>query len=236
MKKNKFLSLLLIAVVAFTALTTSCKKDEPQKAPITVKVQTEGLKVSDLKSFDLSTWQYNYNQNQYELTFTGSQGNVYTFNKSIAEMAAGFEITVQSDNYTITYEAQHSPVTNAPLDDKIDIVINENQTITSNSPLILHSSNSDFLIIMDNDTQGAYLTYGVNQYATFFDAPNSDTFKYAYYNQEGQVIIQFINELGQTDYLTIPNAQKNKVYHVINGVNGQISLEITDFDYEIILN
>lgn len=236
MKKNKFLSLLLFAVVALSVAFTGCKKDEPQKAPITVKVQTEGLKVSDLKSFDLSTWQYNYNQNQYELTFTGSQGNTYVFNKSIAEMAAGFEIVIQADNYTIEYEALHTPTTNAPLDNVIDIVINENQTITSNLNVVLHASNDDFLIIMDNNTQGAYLTYGVNQFATFFDAPNSDTFKYAYYNQEGQVIIQFINELGQTDYLTIPNAQKNKVYHVINGVNGQISLEITDFDYEIILN
>jgi hypothetical protein len=241
MKKhiNKITAFLLIAVAVLSMTMTGCNKDKQpdQRTPITVQVKTEGLKVSDLKSFDLNTWQYNYNQNQYELTFTGTGGNIYTFNKSISEMAAGFEITVIQDNYNITYEAIHTPTTNAPLDDKIDIVINENQTITNNSNVVLHSFNNDFMILMDVNPQGAYLVYNTNQFATFFDAPIvGETYKYAYYNQEGQVIIQFVNEQGQTNYITIPNAIKNKCYHVISGANGQISLEITDFDYEIILN
>jgi len=231
-----------LAVVAFWLLAfslTSCNKDQQpdQRKPITIMVKTEGLLIKEMtKSFSLSDWQYNYNPNSYELTFTGTQGNNYTFNKTIQELKAGFSVSVLPDNYVITYQTLHAPMTNAPLDNVLDITINESKTISTPTDLTLQAHNDDFLIVMDNNCQGAYLNYNVNQWATFFNAPNAQTFKYAYYNQEGQVSIQFNNSLGLLEWITIPNAEKNNIYHVIKGVNGQSTVIMQDFNYSIIIN
>lgn len=231
MKKNKIATLLLIMVVAFTALTTtSCKKDQdptPEAKEITVNVTTEGLHIQNLKSFDLNTWQYNYNPNAYELKFTGSKGNVYTYQKKIAELQAGFSVSIIPDTYTITYVSQHSIA--GMIDDKLDIKINETKSITTSSDCQLNAVNDDMLIVLDNNPSTAniyFAGYGDMQFFTI----EGQTYLYAYYDTEGNVNITY----NSTHDMTIQNAKKGYVYHIVSTINGNTNIDILPFTETLI--
>ena len=122
--KNKFLTLLCFAVVAFTLTMTGCKKDPqptPQGKEITLKVIAEGIHVQELKSFNPLQWIYNYNPNVYTLTMTGTLGNVYRYSATIKQLQEGVTVKVlANDTYNISYQSEHSGY----LSNFLDIVIN----------------------------------------------------------------------------------------------------------------
>jgi|GEM_PF-3208271 len=236
---NKLKAFLLIVAVAVLTMTfTSCDKDkqQDQRTPITVQVKTDGLLVKEMKSFDPSTWVYNYNPNSYTLTFAGSNGTNYTYQKTIAELQAGFSVSILPDTYIITYTSQHTTTAiNAPLDEFLDIVISENKNITTPTDLTLQAQNDDFLVVMDNGaTQASSWIFnplnGTNNNTYFY---TFDNFKYAYYNIEGNLIIQYqIN--GEWLEKTIPNCTKGNVYHIVSSVNGGTNINITPMNYNLI--
>jgi len=225
--------------IAFMMLIffTGCKKDEPQgnNKPITVQCQAQGIAVQPLtKSWSISDWIFNYNPNQYELKFTGTHGNVYTYSKSIAELQTGFEITILPDTYNVTYQSEHTPESGSLLSKKLDIKINDAVTINTNTPVVLKANNDDFLIIVDinNITQAEVMKNGFPY--NMFNSPDlTKTFKYAYYNEIGDVTIRYWNG-GQNYIKTISNAQLNNIYHMLSTFNGSTNINILPFDYNVI--
>ena len=225
--------LFLILAVFFI---TSCKKEpqpQPQGKEITVNVSTQGLIEKPLtKSFDLSTWQYNYNPNAYELKFTGIN-NTYTFLKSIQELQSGFEVSIMPDNYIITYVTKHDMSTGySPVDDKLDICINQTKSIATSQDLTLEANNDDYLIIVDNgSTNVAYWNEVQMSSKDFFPSPDpNQNYKYAYLNVEGNIQINYrLN--GENQSKIIPNAKKNTVYHIVTAANGTSTINILPFDY-----
>jgi hypothetical protein len=235
--KNKFITLLLL-VAAFTPLTfTGCNKDpQPdQRKPITVQVKTEGLLIQEMKSFDPSQWTYNYNPNSYTLTFAGANGTNYTFTKSVYELQQGFAVSILPDTYTITYATVHQNTYENQLSQTLDITINETKTISTPTDLILQAQNDDYLVILDNNCQNAG-TYNWNtgSYSYFFSIGN-DTYKWGYYNVEGDLIIKYMDATsGEWFTKTIPNATKGNIYHIVSAINGTSTVNITPMSYNMI--
>jgi len=229
--KKLLLSLLLIIPLIFM----SCEKEKVTDKLVNIKVQTEGLMVHEMKSFDINTWIWNYNPNQYTMTMTGQQtGQVYTFEKSITELQNGFSINILPDTYTITYISTHQPES-GNLSTTLDITINETKTINSTSQtLSLNATNEDYLIIFDVSflIQGVYFSNG--QTAPFFN--NSNDFYWGYNNQiGGDYTFYYITTNGNQVPVTIPNVQKGKVYHIISNIGGDISVSIEQMTEEYII-
>jgi hypothetical protein len=223
---------------------TGCKKDEPQgnNKPITVQCMAQGLQVQPLtKSWSITDWIFNYNPNQYELKFTGTHGNVYTFNKSIAELQSGFAITVLPDTYTVTYTSTHiGTTTENPLSQTLDISINDTKMINTITPVILDANHTDYLIIVDvNELINSQIMYAGNWYQMFNSPDPNKTYKYAYSNVVGDVDIKYtfynsITSQNQTLTKTLTNAQLNNIYHMLSSFNGSTTINILPFDYNVI--
>lgn len=238
MKKNKFLSLLLIAVVAFTAMTTGCKKEQQpdQRKPITIQVKTEGLLINEMKSFDPLTWVYNYNPNSYDLTFAGANGSNYTFTKSVYELQQGFAVSVLPDTYTITYQTTHLNTFENQLSQTLDIVINETKTISTPTDLVLQAQNDDYLVIMDNNVMSAgIMNWNTGNYSSNFFSIGNDSYKWGYYNVEGDLQIKYQDATsGEWFTKTIPDTQKGNIYHIVSAINGTTGINILPMNYNAI--
>ena len=179
--------------------------------------------------------------NQYTLTFSGTHGNNYTYSKSIAELQTGFAITVLPDTYTVTYSSTHQGTTEQnPLSQTLDITINDTKNINTVTPVILSASNSDYLIIVDvNELTQSQIMSGGNWYQMFSSPDPNKTYKYAYYNQVGDVDIRYtfyntITSQNQTLTKTLTNAQLNNIYHMLSSFNGNTNINILPFDYTVI--
>ena len=244
-KQSKIITLLLLVAALTITSITSCKKDvQPdQTKPITIMVKTEGLHIEQMKSFDLSQWQYQYNPNSYELRFEGSKGKIFTFQKTIQELKAGFAVSVLPDSYTITYTTLHgaTATANAPLDNVLDIVISESKNITTLTDLILQAQNDDFLVIMDNNSTNANISYynplnNTTNNLYFFNSPDpqNQTYKYMYWNREGDFNINYRDVNNDPKEKTIINAKKGNVYHIVSAVNGNNGINITGMNYNMI--
>ena len=216
-------------------LFSSCERETLPDKPITVQVQTQGLITQSLtKSFSVSEWVYNYNPSQYELKFLGTNGNVYTYNKSIAELKAGFNITVIPDTYNVTYQSEHIGDNGTFISKTLDIKIEDVKNINTVTPVTLTANNDDFLIIVDinNVTQAKIMRNGIYS-NIMFDSPDaSKNYKYAYYNEVGNVIISYWT--GQEYTKTINNAQLNNIYHLVSSFNGSSNINILPFKYNAI--
>jgi hypothetical protein len=215
-------------------LFSSCEKQTLPDKPLTVQVQTQGLIIAPLtKSFSVADWVYNYNPLQYELKFTGSHGNNYTFNKSIAELQTGFDITVLPDNYSITYQSIHTEFNSSPLSQTLDIKIEDTKNISTVTPVTLTANNDDFLIVVDvNNLTQAQIVVDGTQYLMFNSPDESKKYKYAYYNKVGDVTVSYYN--GNPIFKTIPNAQLNNIYHIVSTFNGTSDINILPFNYSVI--
>lgn len=211
-------------------LITSCTKDKIPDDTVTIQVKTQGLIVQKLeKSFDLSTFVIEYNPLVYKLTFTG-QYNTYTFDKTIQELITGFEITVLPDNYTITYNSIHTAGQNTVLSKYCDIVINDTKLINSSGAITLEAKHDDYLIVFDKVVEVVYLGEYSDRYC-FYDGQNGNSYKYGYYNIEGNTLISY-NINGNVFTNTIPNATKNNVYHIVANTNGVANINILPFNIE----
>jgi hypothetical protein len=158
--------------------------------PITVEVVTEGLIQSQMtKNFSPDTWVYSYNPNQFVLTFTGTH-TTYTYNKSIAELQSGFNITVLPDNYEITYQTiTTGSGVNAPLTNQLDIVIDETETVSNGTPITLEANHDDYLVVLDfpvTSPPAILNPLSGNWNSQFYVMPDN-SFYYAYYNIEGDL-------------------------------------------------
>lgn len=239
-KALKILTLVTLALYFAGAVFffSSCERDKLPDKPITVQVQTQGLIIQPLtKSFSVDEWIFNYNPNQYELKFTGEKGNVYTYQKSITELQNGFPITVMPDNYSVTYESLHNQTVNAPLDDKLDISINEIKNINTVTPVILNANNDDYLVILDNNSITAIIWNQINgEPAYFYNSPEPDnqSYKYMYCNIEGDVSISYKGSDNIYKTKIIPNATKNNIYHIVGTFNGETNINILPFKYNVI--
>ena len=235
---TKLKAFLLIVAVAVLSITfTNCKKDEPQKTPVTIQVKTEGLLINEMKSFNPDVWVYNYNPNSYTLTFAGSNGSNYTYTKSIQELQQGFEVSVMPDTYTITYTTIHTAITgNAPLDNVLDIVINETKAITTPTDLVLTAQNDDYMVVFESSLGNPVIWYyNPNNQTTnnlnFFNSPepNNQTYKYMYWNEEGDITINYGGM-----QKTIENATKGNIYHIVSAINGTTTVNILPMNYNMI--
>jgi len=229
-----FTLLAMAIIITIAGLLTSCQKDVQPQQPLTVKVMTEGLIIKEMtKSFDLSQWVYNYNSKQYVLTFQGNE-HTYTFTKSIAELQQGFNISVLPDNYTITYKSLHTTNLNfAPLDNELDIYINQTANIVNNSTITLNAKNDDFLIVIDNGCLDAWIWNSITSSNVNFIEGGG--FKYGYMQDEGNVNITYKNSSGVNESRTIPNCLKGNVYHIISNVNGTTNINIENMTYNKIV-
>jgi len=81
-QKTRIIATVLMALylIGGVLLFSSCERETLPDKPITVQVKTEGLITQKLtKSFIVDDWVFNYNPNKYELMFTGTHGNIYTY-------------------------------------------------------------------------------------------------------------------------------------------------------------
>lgn len=220
----------LMAVYLFGSifLLASCKKDRIPDNMVTIQVKTEGLIINKMeKSFDFNSFVVEYNPLVYKLTFTG-QYNTYTFDKTIQELITGFEITVLPDNYNITYTSIHTAGQNTVLSKYCDVVINDTKQINSSGVITLEGKHDDFLIVFDKISEIAYLGEYSNRYC-FFDGQNGNSYKYGYYNIEGNTLISY-NINGNVFTNTIPNATKNNIYHIVSNNTGIANINILPFN------
>ena len=242
---SKPVRILAIATLAFyligaVFLLTSCEKDKLPDKPITVQVQTQGLIVKPLtKSFSVDEWVFNYNPNQYELKFTGTHGNTYTYNKSIAELQTGFPITVLPDNYNVTYQSKHTGVTETNLlSNTLDIKINDIKNINTITPVVLTANNDDYLIVVDiNDMNNAQIMQN-GIWESMFTVPN-DIYRYAYLNQLQDLDIRYtyystVENGNRTVNKTLTNPQLNNIYHMLSTFNGESNINILPFNYNVV--
>ena len=141
------------------------------------------------------------------------------------------------DNYTITYATTHIITPDNPMGEKLDITINETKSITTPSQLTLTAHNDDYLVVVDlPNSIKSYIKNPNSVYDSYFFDVANQTYKYGYYNVEGDLIIYFYNDSsGVTTNMTIPNATKNNVYHIVQGVNGNSTINIVPFDYYMIV-
>ena len=203
---------------------------------------TQGIQVQPLtKSWSINDWIFNYNPNQYELKFTGTHNNVYTYSKSIAELQTGFAITVLPDTYTVTYLTQHQGTTTEnPLSQTLDISINDTKAINTITPVILTANNNDYLIIVDvNELQQSQIMCSGNWFQMFVSPDPNKSYKYAYSNVVGDIDIRYTffnytSGQNQTLTKTLLNAQLNNIYHMLSSFNGSTTINILPFDYNVI--
>lgn len=238
-QKTRLLTTILLALylIGGILLFTSCERDKLPDKPITVQVQTQGLIIKPLtKSFNPTDWIFNYNPNQYELKFTGTHGNVYTYQKSISELQTGFPITILPDTYLVTYESQHiGQTTTNTLSIYLDIGINISKNVSTNAPVILTANHKDYLIVVDiNEMNNAQIMQN-GQWESMFTIPNQ-TYRYAYMNQLQDLDIRYTyyNSGWQTVQKVLPNPQLNNIYHMLSSVNGNTNIEILPFNYNIV--
>lgn len=194
------------------------------------------------KSFNPNTWVYNYNPNPYTLTLTGSNGNEYTFSKTIAELKTGFPITVLPGTYTVTYLSTHIPTTvQNQLSNTLDIGINETITITATAPTVTITANhKDYLIVVDmNAMTNAEIMQSGTWYSMFTSPVTGEIYRYAYLNQLNNIDIRYtfynsVTNQSQTVTKVLTNPQLNNIYHMINAFNGNVTINVLPFSYNAI--
>jgi hypothetical protein len=155
----------------------------------------------------------------------------------VYELQQGFAVSVMPDSYLVTYTTIHTPTGNyAPLDDRLDITINETKTISTPTDLILRAQNDDYLVVFETSLGNPVIWYynpnnGTTNNLNFFNSPdpNNQTYKYMYWNEEGNLTIDY-NGMQKT----IPNATKGNIYHIVSAINGTSTVNITPMSYNMI--
>ena len=214
MRNIRTLAVALL-LTASALLLNSCEKwgDDPipQTPPTEMVTQTFGLKIStetasmSLKSWDPTTWVYNYSTVPAELKLTGtgtSAGTNYTKMVTVAELKLGTAMTILPGTYTATFETPHVRTTDtfscqpyvgnemvgsAVLGDVLDIKINNPNLHLVGSPITLTATLEDALIIVDVPNV-AYVyarktQSGVGVTNPFLLKNEANNFHYAYVNE-----------------------------------------------------
>lgn len=227
---KKLLSILSIILLFFS----SCSKDlntdkqEPKNNLLSINIKTEGILISTMKSIDISTWIYNYNVGSYNLIFTG-KNKTYTFSKSIQELKNGFSVNIAPDEYIITYQSIKQSV----ISSTADININQTKVIQNSGDLTLTATNSDFLIIVDLGENVEYVSYNFGSIYQFFIFTGNVFYCYSNIEKDYSFDYKITNQGFMK--LTLNNTKINNIYHIIKGINGNSTLNILPFDYNVIV-
>jgi hypothetical protein len=156
--------------------------DEPTPELITqsfgVTVKTD-VSPMDAKSWDVSTWVYNYSTVPQTLTLTGtgaSAGRNYSKTCTVAELKAGtVTFLMLAGTYNASFETPHILTSDvwalngknaaqltiaSKVGDVLDIKINNTGLNITGSPIVLTATLEDYLIITDipNITNGVFAT------------------------------------------------------------------------------
>ena len=140
----------LILIFSLT-LMVGCEKDfnEPQKpeqTPVNVSFNLKmDIKEKPMtKGFDINTWVYNYNPNQFELKLSNNE-NTYTKMVSVEELKNGsVSINMLKGTYQVSFITTHQTGIGQYLDIKID-----EEIYINGGGITLNGIINDFLIIVD---------------------------------------------------------------------------------------
>ena len=240
--------------MAFTLITfQSCDKDfndAPFEVPPTpieqtitqgfnVKIQT-GTSQMTGKSWNPTTWEYNYSTIPAILTLTGTDNpNTYTKSCTVAELLSGsVSITMLPGKYRITYETPHIqssdpwsknnyPYLDDMVGDVLDIKIDQTSTVEG-TPIPLNATLQDALIVVDvpNTTKVARYSALVNRdsrVASTLLLKNIPTIHYGYVNSASWLIMTID---GTEKNLDLPDIMNGNAYHIISSFGATTSLII----------